>query len=185
VPEVPRVAAPPARRPGGPARRRESSVVTPVAEVVPAVPQVDPPPIGEAVDDVPTCLACPIGEPRADDAGEGPPGHGPASVEGSGGGSGPLRVGSGVEAPRKVVHVAPRYPELARRVGLQGIVELECVIDPAGVVSEIRVLSGPALLREAAVEAVRKWRYTPTRLNGAPVPIIMTVTVRFSLRREG
>jgi protein TonB len=186
VPQAPRVAPPPVLSRGGPARRRDSSVATRVAEIVPAVPQVDPLPIGPAVEDVPPCLSCPVGEPRAGNAGEGPPGDGSSpDREGPGaGGGGPLRVGSGVQAPRKIEHVAPRYPELARRVWLQGIVELECVIDPAGVVSEIRVLSGPALLREAAVEAVRKWRYTPTKLNGAPVPIVMTVTVRFRLRRE-
>jgi protein TonB len=93
-------------------------------------------------------------------------------------------VGSGVEPPRKLVHVAPRYPEVAQRARLQGTVELECVIDPAGNVAEVRRVSGPSLLREAAIDAVRQWRYTPTKLNSVPVSVIMTVTVRFTLRPE-
>jgi periplasmic protein TonB len=94
-----------------------------------------------------------------------------------------VRVGTGVQAPRKLVHVDPSYPELARRAGVQGIVRLECTIDPSGDVVDVVVKSGHPLLTAAAAEAVRQWRYTATRLNGAPVAVLMSVTVRFSLPR--
>ncbi len=185
VPEARRsVPAPMRPRAGGP--WRASDIAVPIAHVVPVAAPAEELPIEDTVDAPGGCLICPsdvIGVPDGGE-GEGPVGDGSPDVEGTGGGGGPLRVGSGVDMPRKLEHVAPRYPELAQRAGLQGTVELECVIDPAGAVSEIRVLRGPTLLREAAIEAVRRWRYKPTRLNGVPVPIIMTVTVHFSLRRE-
>jgi protein TonB len=54
---------------------------------------------------------------------------------------------------------------------------------PAGTIENLRVLRSHPLLERAAVEAVKQWRYTPTRLNGVPVPIIMTVTVNFTIQR--
>jgi protein TonB len=155
----------------------------PVAQVVPAVPQPDGEPIESASEPSGICLGCVTGGGELVD---GPPAVGLPGPEGTGNGVGtaPVRVGSGIEPPRKLVHVPPRYPELARRAALQGTVELECVIDPSGSVAEIRSANGPTLLRDAAVDAVRQWRYTPTKLNGVPVSVIMTVTVRFSLKRE-
>lgn len=95
----------------------------------------------------------------------------------------PVRVGSGVEAPRKLTYVVPRYPDLARRAGVEGVVVLQCVVDPAGHVAEVEVLQGHPLLNASAVEAVRQWRYAPTRLNGIPVAVVMTVTVQFRIAR--
>jgi periplasmic protein TonB len=185
VPRSPVVAAAPVRARRSAARPHGLVPVPAIAAVVPAVPQTDSQSTENPIDSSATCLGCQVGEAGTalSAGGEGPVGVGSPDSEGPGNGA-PLRVGSGVETPRKLVHVAPRYPELAQRAGLQGTVELECVIDPTGAVAEISVLSGATLLRDAAVEAVRKWRYTPTRLNGVPVPIVMTVTVRFSLRRE-
>src|SRR5262245_45632548 len=71
LPEAPRVAPEPVRPRGGAPRRRESTVATPVAEIVPAVPQVDPLAIGEPSGDVPVCLGCQVGEPGAGIAGDG------------------------------------------------------------------------------------------------------------------
>jgi protein TonB len=96
--------------------------------------------------------------------------------------AGPLRVGSGVEAPRKLRHVAPVYPDTARQARVQGTVTLECTIDPQGRVAQMRVVSAPPLLETAALDAVRQWVYTPTRLNGVPVAVLMTVTVHFGLK---
>lgn len=59
---------------------------------------------------------------------------------------------------------------------------LEATIGPTGAVTDVIVLRSVPLLDEAAVDAVRQWQYTPTLLNGVPVPVIMTVTVNFSLR---
>jgi periplasmic protein TonB len=96
--------------------------------------------------------------------------------------TGPVRVGGSIEPPRKVVSAPPVYPAIARAAGVQGIVVLEAVIAEDGTVREVRVLRSQPLLDAAAVEAVRKWRFTPTLLNGQPVPVVMTVTVGFSLR---
>jgi protein TonB len=98
----------------------------------------------------------------------------PAPVE-------PVRVGGQIEAPRKLRHVAPEYPDLARRAGVQAVVILEAMIDTGGRVSHVRVLRGHPLLDEAALQAVRRWAYVPTLLNGVPVPVILTVTVNFRL----
>ena len=65
---------------------------------------------------------------------------------------------------------------------MQGIVILEAVIGPTGKVTEVKVLRSVPLLDEAAITAVKQWVYTPTLLNGVPVPVIMTVTVNFTLQ---
>jgi protein TonB len=93
----------------------------------------------------------------------------------------PVRVGGDVREPRKVVDVAPEYPELAVTARVQGFVIIEATIDARGRVVNATVLRGVPILEEAALEAVRKWVYTPTLLDGVPTPIIMTVTVRFRL----
>ena len=64
---------------------------------------------------------------------------------------------------------------------VQGVVILEAVIGPNGNVTDVKVLRSVALLDDAAIEAVRQWVYTPTLLNGVPVPVIMTVTVNFTM----
>lgn len=94
----------------------------------------------------------------------------------------PVRVGGNVTAPTKVVDVQPVYPAAARRMRVEGIVILETVIGATGSVEQVRVLRSVPLLDEAAVEAVRQWRYTPTLLNGLPVPVVMSVTVNFTLQ---
>jgi protein TonB len=95
----------------------------------------------------------------------------------------PLRVGKGVSAPRKLVDVPPVYPAIASRARIEGVVVLEAVIDERGQVGRIRVLRSVALLDGAAIDAVKQWRYTPTLLNGVPVPVLMTITVQFFLQR--
>jgi len=92
-----------------------------------------------------------------------------------------VRVGGTIREPRKIKDVPPRYPDIAKQARVQGIVILECTISPRGDVTEIKVLRGIPLLDAAAIDAVRQWQYTPTYLNGVPVPVIMTVTVNFRL----
>jgi protein TonB len=94
----------------------------------------------------------------------------------------PLRVGTGVTAPTKLHHVAPIYPPVALAAGREGTVVLEAVIGEDGRVRDLRVLRPVALLDQAAIDAVRQWRFTPTLLNGQPVPVIMSVTVGFHLK---
>ena len=94
----------------------------------------------------------------------------------------PMRLHSGIVPPRKVVDVAPVYPAIAQQARRDGIVILETVIDAKGVVESVRVLRPVPLLDQAAVDAVRQWRFTPALLNGEAVPVVMTVTVNFTLR---
>lgn len=94
----------------------------------------------------------------------------------------PIRVGGNVGVPMKVRDWKPVYPELAQQGRVQGVVIIEATIDCDGNVVNPRVLRGQPLLDAAALEAVQQWRYTPVQLNGAPVPVIMTMTVTFSLR---
>jgi protein TonB len=93
----------------------------------------------------------------------------------------PVRVGGQIRQPTQVRRVSPVYPPEATAAGVQGVVILEAVIDVDGRVTEARVLRSIPLLDQAAVDAVRQWEYTPTLLNGVPVPVIMTVTVQFTL----
>ena len=94
----------------------------------------------------------------------------------------PVRIGGGLIAPAKTRHVAPVYPPVALAVHREGIVILEAVIAENGTVRDVRVLRSIPLLDQAAIDAVRQWQFTPTLLNGEPVPIVMTVTVNFQLR---
>ena len=95
---------------------------------------------------------------------------------------GPVRVGGNIKAPTKIKDVRPVYPEDAKAAGITGVVILEAVIAPDGRVGDARVLRSIPLLDDAAIEAVRQWEFTPTLVNGAPVPVIMTVTVNFTLQ---
>jgi periplasmic protein TonB len=94
-----------------------------------------------------------------------------------------IRVDSRFHPPVKLHDVAPVYPDLAREARIEGVVVIECRIDTDGRVVDARVLSGHPLLDAAALDAVGQWRYRATLLNGQPVAVLMTVTVRFSLRR--
>jgi TonB family protein len=93
----------------------------------------------------------------------------------------PLRVGGGIREPRKIADVRPVYPDVARAADVSGVVILEATIDPQGNVAGVRVLRSIPLLDQAAIDAVRQWKYAPALLNGAAVSVMMTVTVNFSL----
>jgi protein TonB len=104
-----------------------------------------------------------------------PPPPPPAKV------SGPVRVGQ-VAMPRKIHDVAPVYPQLAVVAHVEGTVTIEAIISTDGTVQEAHVTHSIPLLDAAALEAVRQWVFTPTRLNGEPVPVMLTVNVEFKLR---
>jgi len=97
-------------------------------------------------------------------------------------GSAPVRIGGSIGPPRKLLDVRPAYPPEAQAARITGIVILEAVIGTDGRVTDARVLRSIPLLDTAAIEAVRQWRYEPTMLDRKPVPVIMTVTVNFSLQ---
>jgi protein TonB len=99
----------------------------------------------------------------------------------AGGAGQPVRVGGSIRAPTQISKVQPVYPPEALAAKVSGVVILEALIAADGRVSDAKVLRSVPLLDQAAVDAVRQWAYTPTLLNGVPVPVIMTVTVTFSL----
>jgi protein TonB len=101
-----------------------------------------------------------------------PPAIGPAP---------PVRPGGVIKPPVRTRHVMPEYPDMAKKSRVQGMVVIEAIIGVDGRVDDARVLRGHALLDRAALDAVRSWEYTPTLLNGVPTPVIMTVTVNFTL----
>jgi len=94
----------------------------------------------------------------------------------------PIVVSGNVQASRLIRRVEPAYPPLARHAGVQGIVLLRVEVDEKGNVVQIEVVRGHPLLVNAAVEAVKQWKYRPTLVNGGAVPVIVTVTVRFALK---
>lgn len=95
----------------------------------------------------------------------------------------PVRVGPGIRQPIKIGGVDPVYPAIAQAARVQGIVIIEATIGADGHIINARILRSVPLLDQAALDAVRQWQYTPTMLNGVPVPVIMTVTVTFTLSR--
>lgn len=92
-----------------------------------------------------------------------------------------LRVGGNVQAARIVRRVQPEYPEIARREHLQGTVRLHAIIAKDGSISQLVVLHGYCSLSKSSVNAVSKWRYTPTLLLGRPVEVDTTIDVTFAL----
>lgn len=94
---------------------------------------------------------------------------------------GVARVGGTVPPPTKIVDVRPVYPPEAKEAGIQGVVIIETTIDRDGKVRDTKVLRSVPQLDQAAVDAVRQWEFTPTVVDGAAVPVIMTVTVSFKL----
>src|SRR5213078_1319331 len=97
--------------------------------------------------------------------------------------TGPVRVGGNVQAARIVNRVQPVYPPLARQTRISGTVRLHAIISKDGTIQQLEVMSGHPLLQQAALDAVRQWRYQPTLLNGEPVEVDTTIDVIFSLNQ--
>jgi periplasmic protein TonB len=95
----------------------------------------------------------------------------------------PVQVGGNIRRPQKLNDVQPVYPPMAQAARVQGIVIVEATLGADGRVMNARVLRSIPLLDNAALDAVREWEFTPTLLNGVPVPVVMTVTVSFVLSR--
>ena len=93
-----------------------------------------------------------------------------------------IRVGGQVQETKLVISKAPAYPERARAKGVEGTVLLEAVISMEGVPLSLRVLESPdGELSDAALAAVRQWRYQPTLLNGQPIEVVTTIAINFRL----
>jgi len=95
--------------------------------------------------------------------------------------AGPLQVGGAVKPPHLVYAPQPEYPILAKQARIQGIVQIDAVIDQNGNVVQERAVSGSGVLIEAALDAVKQWKYEPTYLNGKPYPVELAVNVTFRL----
>lgn len=96
----------------------------------------------------------------------------------------PIRIGGNIQASKLINKVQPVYPAEAKQAGVSGAVVMQLTITEKGDVSDIKVVSGHPLLRDAAVNAVKQWQYSPTLLNGEPAPVIATVTVQFELDEQ-
>jgi len=92
-----------------------------------------------------------------------------------------ITVGGNVQAAHLVNRVQPVYPPLARQTRISGTVKLHAIIGKNGAVEQLQVVSGHPLLVQAALDAVRQWRYQPTLLNGEPVEVDTEIDVIFSL----
>jgi protein TonB len=97
--------------------------------------------------------------------------------------SGPERISSGTAASIAIYKPIPVYPAIAKAAGIQGTVVIEATISKQGTIENLRVESGPAMLRQAALDAVSQWRFRPYLLNGEPVAVETTVNVVFNLQR--
>jgi protein TonB len=145
---------------GGLFRQPIEETRTPVA-ALPEAP-ADPQPVEPApVDPAPASIETPVAETPA-----------------------PVRVGDTSAAPTKIRDVRPVYPSIAQQARVQGVVIIEATISAQGKIENTRVLRSIPLLDQAALDAVRQWEYEPTYLNGVAVPVIVTVTVNFTLSRD-
>ena len=105
--------------------------------------------------------------------------EGPPSAEPEG----PIMVGGEVKAPEKVSAPQPQYTEIARKARIQGVVIVQAIIDKQGNVTNVKVLKGlPMGLEEAAVDAIKQWKFKPATLNGRPVTVYYNLTVNFKLQ---
>lgn len=93
----------------------------------------------------------------------------------------PGLVGGRTKEPQLLTRVMPQYPTLARQAHTEGDVGVQILIDKAGNVADAKVVSGPAVLRQSALDAVRRWKYEPSQLDGQPTSVEMLVTIRFRL----
>jgi protein TonB len=92
-----------------------------------------------------------------------------------------VRIGGNIHAPKLVHRVAPEYPKLAEAARIGGLVILEALVGEDGRVKTVTVLRGRPLLDEAAIAAVRQWRYKPLLLNGQTQEFYLTVTLSFNI----
>jgi len=93
-----------------------------------------------------------------------------------------VHVGGGVQSAKLIFGPKPVYPPIARAARTQGTVRIQAVIARDGSIQHLQVVSGPPLLIAVALEAVQRWRYQPTLLNGQPVEVITEIDVNFTLQ---
>ena len=94
----------------------------------------------------------------------------------------PLPIGGDVKPAKLISSVSPVYPILAKNQHVSGDVHVDALIDANGRVTTMKVISGPTLLHQAAMDALRQWKYRPAALDGKAVPMHLTVTLQFRLQ---
>jgi TonB family protein len=94
-----------------------------------------------------------------------------------------IKVAANVQSAMIVKKVPPIYPQMAKSAGVQGVVRIAALIGKDGTMQELHVLEGPAMLIQAAMDAVKQWVYKPTMLNGDPVSVETTIDVNFTLNQ--
>jgi len=92
-----------------------------------------------------------------------------------------VTISAGVSQGMLIQKVTPTYPPIAKAARVQGTVVLQATISKTGTIEDLHVVSGPAMLQQAAVDAVKQWRYRPYLLNNEPVEVETTVNVIFTL----
>lgn len=93
-----------------------------------------------------------------------------------------VRVGGQIKEPKLLHRVDPAYPDLAQQARLSAIIIMEALVGTDGRVRAVKVLRGAPLFDDAALTAVKQWRYQPLLLNGIPTQFILTVTINFNLQ---
>jgi protein TonB len=94
----------------------------------------------------------------------------------------PLPIGGDVKSAKLISSASPVYPAMARNQHVSGDVRVDALIDANGRVTTMKVISGPALLHQAAMDALRQWKYQAATLDGKAVPMHLTVTIQFRLQ---
>jgi protein TonB len=92
---------------------------------------------------------------------------------------GPVRMGGQVKEPKLVSSTLPVYPAIAKKSNIQGDVLIRATIDKDGHVAHMEAVSGPPLLRQPALDALSRWKYEPSKLDGQPVSVQMLITIKF------
>jgi len=95
--------------------------------------------------------------------------------------TGPINVSTGVSEGMILSKTNPTYPIIARSAGISGTIVLAATISTTGRIEHLQVLSGPLMLRQAAIDAVKTWRYRPYLLNNQPVEVETTINIAFTL----
>ena len=103
---------------------------------------------------------------------------------GAGPGEAPIRIDRTMPQPQRLRVSQPKYPEEAQKVGLQGIVLVEAAVDIQGRITDATAIRGDQPLSDAAVSAVKKWRYEPLMVEGKRKPFVVTVQVNFASRAQ-
>jgi protein TonB len=173
-PEPPRPVPPAMAQPVAPAVNPDAAPLVAPPSITPEPPERPPTDVGEVAPGTVVSGAV-FGDGSADRVAGLTPPPPPAPRA-------PVQVGGSIRPPVKIHDVAPSYPAIALAARKQGIVIIQATIGLDGTVLDAEILRSEPLLDQAALDAVRQWRYTPTHLNGEPVAVIMTVTVSFRLQ---